>query len=274
MPDVSFIILRCLSILSGISVFLIWAGTGIIIIGFLYSLIKNIWILLKTNKKIDKFLLRDYGLSALLIDDGSLCFAFTAGLFYPKIYISRGLLDSLTKDELKAVFVHELHHKRKMDPLKFFISSIIRDMFFYIPVSKHLLKIFHAIKEKAADDRVISVTHKPFELASAILKVSTHNSGLQMSVSIKGKGLVEDRIKRLVGEDASEMVMPPFKTILTSIFMVIFLLSIPFMGAYGFDKRCDDNRCKVTHHHKIGSDCNPVAGDMDCNKHCYMKEVM
>lgn len=268
----SFIILQCLSILSAANIFLIWLGVFLLSIGLLYSLVKNCRAVLKTNKDIKNLPLKDYGLGAILINDMS-NLAFTAGLLRPKIYISKGLFNSLTNDEIRAVFLHELHHKKKYDPLKFFISSFVKDMFFYVPITKYLAGLLHIIKEKAADDKVVSITGKPFELASAIVKISANNS-LQMSASIKGMGQIENRIKRLVGEENGRIELPPIRTILTSLLMVFFLLSLPVVSVYGFDKRCDDNKCRTTHHHKNGNVCEPNTKDMDCNKHCYMNKSM
>lgn len=268
----SYILLQCLSFLSAASIFLVWTGISILVIGLLYSIMKNGWAVFKTNKEINNLPLKDYGLGAVLINDMS-NLAFTAGLLRPKIYISNGLFNSLTNDEVRAVFLHELHHKKKYDPLKFFLSSFVKDMFFYVPISKYLIRLLHTIKETAADNRVVSVTGKPLELASAIVKVSANNN-LQMSASIKGMGQIESRIKRLLGEEIGKVEMPPIRAILTSFLMLLFLLSLPVVSVYGFDKRCDDNKCRTTHHHKNGNVCEPNAKDMDCNKHCYMNKSM
>ena len=143
-------------------------------------------------------------------------------------------------------------------------------MFFYLPITNYLTRLFHTIKEMAADDKVVSITGKPLELASAMVKVSTHNRNLRMSVSIKGKDGIENRIKRLLGEDTGKTPLPSIKTVLISFVMAMFLLSIPIVAVSGFNKNCDDDKCKLTHHHKSEGMCEPMAKDMDCNEHCYM----
>lgn len=265
----SYILLQCMSLISSASIFLMWAGIALFIVGFAYSIIKNTWTALKTNTEIKRLPLKDYGLGAVLIDVNS-PLAFIAGLIRPKIYISKGLFNSLTRDEIKAVFLHELHHKKRKDPLRLFINSFIKDAFFYIPIVRYFSKLFHAIKERAADDMVVSVTGKPLELASAILKVSTNNK-FMMAASIKGAGEIEDRVKRLIGEGANRIELPRFKGVAASLFMALFILFAPIAKGYGLDKECNDYKCKVTHHHKTGDICEPSSQDMDCNKHCYMK---
>ena len=55
----SYILLKCMSLLSAASVFIMWTGVSLFIIGFTYSIMKNIWILLRTSADIKKLPLMD-----------------------------------------------------------------------------------------------------------------------------------------------------------------------------------------------------------------------
>lgn len=268
----SYLLLKCMSLLSAASVFIIWLGISLFIIGLAYSILKNTWILLRTNAQIKKLPVKNYRLGTCLIDDNYVYTAFTLGILKPRIYISKGLLNSLSNDEIKAVFLHELHHKKNHDPLKFFLGSIIKDLFFYVPIVRYLVRVFHTIREDAADKRVVSLTGKPFELASAIIKVSTFNNKSSYAfASITGAGSVERRIKRLIGERTRRFDLPSVKNILVSFTAMILLLSVPVTITYGFDKKCNTDVCKITHHLESKEVCNLAIGDMNCRVHCNMK---
>ncbi|MBI5682381.1 MAG: M56 family metallopeptidase [Deltaproteobacteria bacterium] len=269
MPD---IILQCMSILSMASVYTVRGAVLLFVTGVIYSLIKNSIVVLSAARNIKRLPVKDYGLGTLLIDNASVT-AFTSGFLRPKIYISKGLLESLTYDEIKAVFIHEVHHKKNHDPLKFLLSSVVRDTFFYVPIVKYCVKVFHTIKENAADKRVVSMTGKPIELASAILKVSTANSSkFYAFASIRGVESIDARIKRLIGERDNSVELPSARNILASSIVLLFLLLVPVTVSYGFDKRCNDEMCRITHHHQSAKECNTMAaGDMDCTVHCNVK---
>lgn len=60
--------------------------------------------------------------------------AFCAGLLRPRIYVSCGLVDQLRPTELHAVLLHERHHSRRRDPLRFAVTAALKDVCFYLPV--------------------------------------------------------------------------------------------------------------------------------------------
>lgn len=61
-------------------------------------------------------------------------FAFCAGVIHPRIYISRGLLGGLRPVELDAILLHEFHHRRHRDPLRYAVAAAARDVCFYLPL--------------------------------------------------------------------------------------------------------------------------------------------
>src|SRR3972149_3541708 len=139
----------CLSSSSVVAPILLWTGTAALGGGLLYGLIKGGLSLLKSYRAIRRLPLADRGLSVALIRDESVKVAFTHGLIRPKIYISTGLLNSLTREEARRVLYHEIHHKKNRDPLRFFLATMLRDTFIYLPIGGYITRRLHAVKERA-----------------------------------------------------------------------------------------------------------------------------
>ena len=122
--------LQCLEYFLIIKTFFLWFGFIVLSAWFAYAVFKAFFTLLKAGRQIKKLPLSCHG-DITVIKDDKLKTAFTHGLFQPKIYISAGLINSLDNSELKAVYLHELHHKNRKDPLRFFILSIVIFEVFY-----------------------------------------------------------------------------------------------------------------------------------------------
>lgn len=170
----------------------------------------------------------------VLLDNSELRYAFTSGLWKPKVYISLGLCFYLTRKELKAVLLHEAQHKKNKDPLKLFIIQILYALNFFLPINHYLLDQFSSASEKAADDSAVNVSREPIELASALVKIckSNQTAALYPFVSyFKGQNVTEDRIRRLL-----EPQMPPpdlFKVYLySSGFLSLFIATILFLSLF------------------------------------------
>jgi len=97
--------------------------------------------------------------------------AFTAGFIKPKIYVSTGLVDALDENELRAVVLHESHHRESRDPLKGLFVSFVSDLLFFLPVSRWLKKAYHLAAEVTADAGSIDRRADPLDLAASLLKV-------------------------------------------------------------------------------------------------------
>lgn len=254
----------CLSSSSIVTSILLWGGTAALGGGLLYGLVKGGLSLLKSYRAIRKLPLADRGLSVALIRDRSVKVAFTHGLIRPKIYISTGLLASLTREEVRGVLFHEIHHKKNRDPLRFFLATMLRDTFFYLPVGGYITRRLHAVKERAADDAVIKRTGDPLVFAETLLKVAKFGVDMRLDIartaSITGSGSLESRIKRLVdgkgngnGKDEREE-RPRFRVIFTSVILAVALLfsaSLPLLASTHDADTCDMNRC-TTHIESAG----------------------
>ncbi|VAX23330.1 hypothetical protein MNBD_NITROSPINAE02-996 [hydrothermal vent metagenome] len=202
----------------------------------------------------------------IAFDDQTFKTAFTIGLFNPRIFVSSGLMDELTQEELNAVVSHELHHARKRDPLRLFIMSFIKDMFFYIPMGRHYLERFYITKEFAADEGAVIITGKPVDMAEALLKITRiRHEAIPAGVSIlSGAKQVGKRIEALLEPGQKKNHQAKMRMAMASVTIAItLLLSVAapiYTHAYEM-KKCNHNYCLT------GKDVCP-AGKSDCQKMC------
>lgn len=78
-------------------------------------------------------------------------YAFTYGLWRPRIAISSGLVSALGPDELLAVLYHEGYHVEHRDPLKVLAFRTWAAAFFLMPMIGAVLRRLLARQELAAD---------------------------------------------------------------------------------------------------------------------------
>ena len=131
--------------------------------------------------------------------------ALTYGLFRPTVLLSTWMLDTLDQREREAVLAHELEHVARRDYLVTWLATILRDAFFYLPTSWIAYRQLHGEKELACDDLVVSATHRPLALASALVKVWLHAvepprlARISTAQAIEGAGgSLKERIERLL----------------------------------------------------------------------------
>lgn len=251
----------CISSSSVVSEMLIWTGVAAVGGAVLYALFKGGLSLFKSYRAIGNLPLADRGLSVVLIRDESVKVAFTHGLIRPRIYFSTGLINSLTREELRTVLLHEIHHRKNRDPLRFFLVTLLRDSFFYLPIFRYLARRLHAVKEKAADDAVIRRTGDPFVFAETLLKVATFGVDMRLDIartaSIMGTGSLESRIKRLIEGKEDREERPRFRVILLSLMGAValfFSVALPLSASIHDARSCDMGHCSI-HGRNIDGGC-------------------
>lgn len=98
--------------------------------------------------------------------------AFCAGYLRPRIYLSRGALETLEDHELEAIVAHELHHQRRRDPLRLLLARAIADALFFIPLMRRISDRYRDLGELAADEAAVRRLDGHGPLAAALLKFS------------------------------------------------------------------------------------------------------
>ncbi len=128
--------------------------------------------------------------------------ALTCGLFRPTLLLSTWLVEHLDQHELESVLAHELGHVARRDYLVVWLTTLLRDAFFYLPTSWAAYGQLQQEKELACDDLAISATNRPLALASALAKVwhqvlDGPGFGLAQPLADATSG-IEGRIERLL----------------------------------------------------------------------------
>ena len=150
--------------------------------------------------------------------------ALTAGFLKPRVFLSTKFVEALEEKELRAVVLHELHHRDSRDPLKGLAISFISDLLFFLPISRFLRKAHSLTSELAADAHSIENLADPLDLASSLLKVG-RIGGPAASWFFDP---ATERIKHLLGERSS-VRRPLARALITAVLLAVttFIALVP-----------------------------------------------
>jgi beta-lactamase regulating signal transducer with metallopeptidase domain len=124
--------------------------------------------------------------------------AFCAGLFKPRVYVSRGTVALLDRPALHAVLAHERHHVRRRDPLRLACGRVIARALFFMPALAQLVRREQALAEMSADEHAIDANpDNRAALARAMLSFSDASSSADLV------GIDPARVDHLLGEAPS-----------------------------------------------------------------------
>lgn len=155
--------------------------------------------------------------------DGAPVPAFTAGWFYPLVYVDRGLEQRIPADELAAVLAHEAAHVARRDPLRLSLLRFLAQLLFWVPALRRIADDVADETEVEADDYAVQAAAKfaggdeaqrgSLVLASAILSLanaqSLYGAGATFhapsigAVGFHRQDLLERRVRRLAGEEVA-----------------------------------------------------------------------
>jgi Zn-dependent protease with chaperone function len=131
-----------------------------------------------------------------------------AGIIHPRLVISRGVLEKLTRAELEAALRHERAHRTSRDNLKRLLLLLVPDVlparFRFLTGLKSLERGWAQFTEWAADDRAVAGdASRAVSLAGALVRVARMDapreaSPLMTSLVADGRDL-EARVDRLLG---------------------------------------------------------------------------
>jgi BlaR1 peptidase M56 len=130
--------------------------------------------------------------------DSAQSFSFVYGVLVPRVAISRGLVESLSRVELRAALEHERYHVRNLDPLKALIGKVLTEALFLLPSLAVLRERYEAARELAADRRAEQACgSRP--LLGALLKALEGPRWREpgVSASLAGPDLLSVRLSRL-----------------------------------------------------------------------------
>ena len=138
------------------------------------------------------------------------CRAFCLGFWRPRIWLTEGLVNLLTDEELSAVLIHEAHHCRQRDPLRLLISRTLKAAFFFLPLVSKLSGSVELEQEVAADQAAISSLGDDLPLLCALQKLIVAHQARPVTfpgAALSLFNLSEARLRRLIYPTES----PPFR---------------------------------------------------------------
>lgn len=152
-------------------------------------------------------------------------FAFCYGLLHPRICLSTGMADALTDGQLKAVLLHEDHHRQHLDPIRTLLIDVLRSVLFFLPVITESCDLILASLELKADRYAAQVAGRA-SLAGALYQILSHplSSHLPETVAIRGFSANDARIAQLLGEAQPRLRLSARSLIISS--LVLFLICI------------------------------------------------
>lgn len=99
--------------------------------------------------------------------------ALCAGGMYPSIYLSTGLVEQLSDEELRAALIHEASHARRRDPVRRQLRQSLASVLFFLPVLRSWAAR-SAIRDEIRADRDVIRACGPEPLARALLATAPH----------------------------------------------------------------------------------------------------
>lgn len=143
--------------------------------------------------------------------------AFLSGFFSSKLILSRGLLDTLSFDELHGLINHEIAHHLRKDNLLQGLLIFCKNLIILSPTGHYLLGWWKEQIELVCDEFAVFKTKKPLEIAQALLTMERSLFdirgkrvyalaliGSNRSMHISGfyapdkKEVIEERVKRII----------------------------------------------------------------------------
>jgi Zn-dependent protease with chaperone function len=163
-------------------------------------------------------------------------FSFAYGVFTPRVAVSRGLLEGVSDEELRAVLEHEHYHVCNLDSLKGVLVQALSAAFFFLPALDSLRARYLAGRELAADRRAVRACGRR-PLAGALLKVvrGPDWSELEGVAAIAGHDLLDVRIAQLeTGEQPRfatvSITRAAISLVGAALFAATFLASVSVFG--------------------------------------------
>ncbi len=142
--------------------------------------------------------------------------AFTSGLFHPRIHLPQKLNESLSKDEVRAIMLHETQHCKSYDPLKGVVVNFINKSIPGFPFKKWIFGYQNVLAELTADAYAESKLKKRLPIISALLKQHEENAVLAYS-AVGFSSSQSERIHILVGKKKIEIKTPLILTFIIGI---------------------------------------------------------
>lgn len=225
----------CLGTLAGPRVWIALAMTGITFLavtGASAATLRIAWLMTSTNRDLRRLRHGEppYALWALAnvlrirrlhFLDTDLPVAFCAGFLSPAVYVSRGLVEQLGGDEIKAVLLHEIDHARSFEPLRRVAWQAAAEVVFFLPLLDWARARRIERSELRADRRAMK------QVGAQVVASALWTLG---SVPLPGgvaafAGTMELRVAQLLGDPLPRRLPQP-SLLAASTFGTVFALAV------------------------------------------------
>ena len=120
---------------------------------------------------------RPGGPPALAFLDREAPLLFCAGVRRPRIFLSRGAVELLDAEELRAALAHEAAHLERSDPERSWVVMGLRALMCLNPTFQVQARVLARDAERRADERGVELGADRLALASALIKLHRATGG-------------------------------------------------------------------------------------------------
>lgn len=201
---------------------------------------------------------------------------FCFGFIKPKICISSALVYNLSKNELRAVLLHERFHLNSSEPIKLLLVKVISLLLFFVPGIKLLAKKYLAFSELSADEAATKNFTDKIPLASALRKIigweQKQAFGKLFALSFFS-AVTEERILKLTDESYAPSAVWFTKKTMVGVFcaIIIFAATNLMLSTQNikkiFDTHAPAAACAQSNQPMaaINNSCNQLPTSNSCN---------
>jgi bla regulator protein blaR1 len=141
-----------------------------------------------------------------LLESALVAVPMTIGWLKPLILLPVGTVNSMSTQQVEAIIAHELAHIAGRDYLLNIIQTIIEILFYYHPAVWFISANIRMERENRCDDVAVALCGNSLTYAKALLAIqemqhqNIRTYGLAMTFSTNKKGLLLNRIKRILNQ--------------------------------------------------------------------------
>ncbi len=161
-------------------------------------------------------------------------FAFVLGIRNPKIYISTGLISTLSKKEFEAVLAHECYHLENRDTFTMLVASIVNSISFIFPVLSDFVRNYKVAREIAADKFSVIKSGDNRALVSALSKIlAAPTVSTYYAASIADHETLEERILALLSKNSNRTHFKLLNLAITflSLLFIAVIIAMPLYAS-------------------------------------------
>lgn len=170
---------------------------------------------------------------------------FSLGSWRPRLWLTAGLVNLLTNEELAAVLAHEAHHCRQHDPLRLLVGRILKSVFFCLPLVGHLVKAAELQQEMAANQAAILHLGSDLPLLCTLQKLLKQGSARvgPSAAAHHPFNVTEARLRRLIYPAQPRDWRVSASGWLTNLGALVIMSSLAFLPAQAMAKHQEISHC-------------------------------